>query len=491
MGANPAVSFRFAPVQPMLAAAAVLTALRFAAGAFLPLSADEAYYWLWSKHLAAGYLDHPPAIAWLIRAGTALLGNTPFGVRFFAMAGSALASALVWRSGAELFDDERAGALVVLFFNLTLMVTVEGLAATPDAPALLGAAGVLYALVRLETDNRGRWWLAAGLAGGFMLLSKFTAFFLGAGVLTWMVFTPDARRWLASPWSYAGLLVALLVYLPNAIWNAHHHWATYTFQFARIGGGDWTLRFLGEFLIVLLVLISPFIFILGAKGMSRAAHDDRMRLPAALMVPALLFFFVDALHARVQANWPSFLLPAFALLAAASAVERRSRASRLSARAAIPVAALMLGAAYLQALFGVAPIGRADPLSRLLGFGMPQVAQDLAHFRSRAHVAAIVVSDYELGAWLAFYLPRATPLFAIGEPARWGFVPQAAHLSPAATVLYAVEDKRDRRAPIARNFGLAATAGTVPRKRGAVIVGRYNLYEASGFGNAAVLTPLP
>ena len=49
------------------------------AGALLPLSADEAYYWLWSRHLAAGYYDHPPAIAFVIRAGTLLFGDTPFG----------------------------------------------------------------------------------------------------------------------------------------------------------------------------------------------------------------------------------------------------------------------------------------------------------------------------------------------------------------------------------------------------------------------------
>ena len=69
-----------------LVAIGILIALRFVAGAVLPLSADEAYYWLWSKHLAAGYYDHPPAIAFLIRAGVTLFGDTSFGVRFCASA---------------------------------------------------------------------------------------------------------------------------------------------------------------------------------------------------------------------------------------------------------------------------------------------------------------------------------------------------------------------------------------------------------------------
>ena len=61
----------------------LLLLLRALAGALLPLSADEAYYWLWSKHLAWGYYDHPPVIAFLIRAGTSVFGDTPLGLRAF------------------------------------------------------------------------------------------------------------------------------------------------------------------------------------------------------------------------------------------------------------------------------------------------------------------------------------------------------------------------------------------------------------------------
>src|SRR4029077_6630394 len=48
----------------------ILILVRAAMAGLLPLSADEAYYWLWSKYPAAGYYDHPPAIAFVIRFGT-------------------------------------------------------------------------------------------------------------------------------------------------------------------------------------------------------------------------------------------------------------------------------------------------------------------------------------------------------------------------------------------------------------------------------------
>lgn len=72
-------------VRLALASIAVLLVLRLVLAATANLAEDEAYYWLWSTHLAAGYYDHPPMIAYWIRAGTAVFGQTAFGVRFAAL----------------------------------------------------------------------------------------------------------------------------------------------------------------------------------------------------------------------------------------------------------------------------------------------------------------------------------------------------------------------------------------------------------------------
>jgi len=173
-----------------LAALAALAALRLIAGALLPLSADEAYYWLWSRHLAAGYFDHPPAVAFVIRAGTALFGATPFGVRAGGILLSFVASWFVWRTGAILARDEKAGALACLLFNLTLMIAVEALAATPDAPSIVAAAAFCWSLAKVAETGDGRWWLAVGIAAGLGLLSKYSAFFLGLGAVGWLLASP-------------------------------------------------------------------------------------------------------------------------------------------------------------------------------------------------------------------------------------------------------------------------------------------------------------
>ena len=82
------------PLITGVLAAGVLVRLFFAA--LIPLFPDEAYYWEWSRRLAAGYFDHPPAIPLLIRGGTALFGATAIGVRLFVRQDSLCGSELIF-----------------------------------------------------------------------------------------------------------------------------------------------------------------------------------------------------------------------------------------------------------------------------------------------------------------------------------------------------------------------------------------------------------
>jgi 4-amino-4-deoxy-L-arabinose transferase-like glycosyltransferase len=65
-----------------VATVAGLAVLRGVFAATVDLRVDEAYYWTWSKESVISYLDHPPVIAWCIRVGPQLFGDTNFGVRF-------------------------------------------------------------------------------------------------------------------------------------------------------------------------------------------------------------------------------------------------------------------------------------------------------------------------------------------------------------------------------------------------------------------------
>jgi len=66
----------------VIALIAAMTAMRVIYACVIDLRTDEAYYWTWSKENVLSFLDHPPMIAWFIRFGTAIFGDTNFGVRF-------------------------------------------------------------------------------------------------------------------------------------------------------------------------------------------------------------------------------------------------------------------------------------------------------------------------------------------------------------------------------------------------------------------------
>src|SRR5947207_3470155 len=197
-----------------------LVVLRLVAAAWTPLTFDEAYYWMWSKHLAGGYYDHPPMVAYVIRAGTIIAGDTELGVRLVSILLALPMSWAGYQSAVVLFGGRRVAATSAILLNITLMAAVGTLIVTPDAPLLVASSFVLFSLAKVLETGRGAWWLAVGLAVGTALLSKYTALFFGPAILIWLAVVPKMRRWLISPWLYLGGIVALLMFAPVILWNA-------------------------------------------------------------------------------------------------------------------------------------------------------------------------------------------------------------------------------------------------------------------------------
>jgi 4-amino-4-deoxy-L-arabinose transferase-like glycosyltransferase len=453
-----------------------LILLRAVMAGWLPLSADEAYYWLWSKHLAAGYFDHPPAIAFLIRLGTLLFGDSQFGVRFGDIIFSLLSSWFVWRTAALILRDEPRATLAALLFNLTLMIGVEMLAATPDTPSIAATAGFLFFLAKLQQTGEARWWLWAGLAAGLGLLSKYSGFFIGAGGLVWLMANPKARIWLRTPWPFLGGLLALFCFLPNLLWQAQHDWMTFAYQFGRVTVGHLAARFLVEFIGAQLGLATPFVLILAGLGLWRARRlDDDRFLLLALTAPALVYFLIHALHDRVQGNWPCFLYPMLAILAA-DAFAPGPGWRGWCAWAAIPVAAAMLLLAYVQAATGLIPL-KQDPLARLLGVGIGRMAEDIAALQARTGAKAILTGDYETTAWLSFYRPTL-PLIAVGQPNRYLEAP-AVRLS-GGPYLYLGEAAHDRAPFLIQEFERSQRLDDIARQRKGQVIARYRIWRLDG-----------
>jgi 4-amino-4-deoxy-L-arabinose transferase-like glycosyltransferase len=473
-----------------------LVAARLILAAIMPLAADEAYYWLWSKHLSAGYYDHPPAVAFVIRAGTLLAGDNEFGIRLVSVLLALPMSWAVFRAAEALFGDRRLAAWAAIFLNVTLMVAAGTIVVTPDAPLMLASAFVLFFLAKVLSTQRGGWWLAVGAAVGLALLSKYTALFFGVSILLWLVLVPDQRHWLFSPWPYLGGLVAFAVFSPVIVWNAEHGWVSLIKQLGRARGDAFTLQYLIEILPVQVGLATPPIFVLGVAGLFAPANGSRPArvLLAVMIFPLLLYFLWHSLHARVEGNWFGPIYPAFAI-AAALAVEKIEwhGAMRplidISRRLAVPLGIGLFVVAGLQAAFGVVPLHR-DPLARLLGAGWRNLATDIEDVRTRLGARCLIVDNYGLASWLAFYLPQ-TPVVQINERMRWVNMPEPPSALFADKVLYVGDANTDVTDALRANYARVEPQGELSRRRGEVIE-RYRLDLAQGIkGDPLDRTPPP
>jgi len=463
-----------------------LVALRLVAAAWTPLTFDEAYYWMWSKHLASGYYDHPPMVALVIRLGTMIAGDTELGVRLVSILLALPMSWAVYRATAILFGSMRLAATATILLNVTLMAAVGTMIVTPDAPVLVASCFVLFALAKVLETGRGAWWLAAGAAVGAALLSKYTALFFGPAIAIWLVSVPKLRRWLLSPWLYFGGLVALAIFAPVIFWNADHQWVSFIKQIGRGRIEDFHPAFIAELVPTQVAFATPLVFILGAMGLYALLARNAGASAARVLISTtfwtiVVYFFWHSLHARVEANWFAPVYPAFAIAAAVAAhlvrwEVRTQRAVDFCRRWAAPVGILMFALLIVQADTGLLSGYRREATVRSVGVGWRELASQIEAVRVRLGATCVLAPDYGTTGWLAFYLPRGTCVVQPTQRIRWVNMPEPDPAQLTGKVLY-VDEARALGPPLylQNSYTRIERVAELPRKRGPLVIETYAL----------------
>jgi 4-amino-4-deoxy-L-arabinose transferase-like glycosyltransferase len=383
-----------------------LTALRLIAAGTIHLTEDEAYYRLWAQHLQLGYLDHPPMIAWWIRAGETIFGDTPLGIRFVPVLASGLTTWLIGDLARRLGAQPQTAFRAALWYNATLTVCLGGMLAIPDAPASLFWTATLWALAHFWERGRTVWWLAAGAAAGLAALSKYSGLFLAPGVLLWLLLIPGGRAELRKPGPWEAALLAIFIFAPNVVWNSEHHWITFAKQFGRVAPHGLWLAYVGEFVGTQILVFTPLMAVYAGLGVRQAwrerAHPGavHLMLPAATAAPFAAYLLVHSLHDRVQGHWPVPLFGALAICAAVAA-ERldQTRIARFVRGLTPALGFAAAGAAFvLMALPTPNLLGRLDPTLPLRGW--PQFASDVEQLRVKTGAAWVGTQSYGVFAQL-------------------------------------------------------------------------------------------
>src|ERR1700738_3438865 len=377
-------SFASRQLLGVVALIAAMTALRVIYASLIDLRTDEAYYWTWSKENVLSFLDHPPMIAWFIRFGTAIFGDTNFGVRFAGILAMLVTQLLLAGIVRRVTHDVRAVVLAVLMPEAALYYGLLMAKVSPDVALIPFATAMVWALIRLHESGDARWWLAAGVFAGLALLSQFTAVMLIPAVAAFMLVPDWRRRWLLSPYPWLAALIAVVLFLPVLIWNAGHDWASFRFQFVRATAThELSLRTVGDFIGLQFGLVGFILLPVVLSGLALTAWRGYRRgdavailLSTAVIVP-FGYFFWKSLTLRIGDTWPMFMWPiGFAAVAINIAMLPREGwpAWMINSTISWAVAAIASGIVMVVLIFlyyVVSPwnfIGKTDPVGGEAGY---------------------------------------------------------------------------------------------------------------------------
>ena len=197
--------------------------LHFLTNTSYELHRDAFMYIDLGHHLDWGYHSVPPSIAVFGNISRFLLGETTFAIRFFPAILGALSIILI-----GIMVKEAGGGKWAQFFACLAFLA---------APAFLRSNTLFqpvsfnqfywlllaFLIFRLIRTQRQLYWYLLGGVAGLAFLNKYSVVFYLIGVVVAVLLTP-LRTWLRKPQPYLAAAMALLLALPNLIWQANHHW---------------------------------------------------------------------------------------------------------------------------------------------------------------------------------------------------------------------------------------------------------------------------
>ncbi len=371
---------------------------------FIGLGPDEAQYWTWSRSLDWGYYSKPPGIAWQIWLGTALFGQSEWGVRSLAVFMSFIQGWLIFFTAVQAGLHPRTAYWSALMMAFSPIGILGSLFATTDGGVVMSWSGAC--LISAASWQRKEspdplyvgGWVFLGLLFKWTM-GIFWIFYLAIGLFTSTL--PKAGR------LCCGILLSLTALLPSIWWNSSHDWATFRHVSSTLQGGSMNQAGgnLFEFIGSQALLVSPILFVLLLLCLPSLTRwkdlPSRALLYFGIITFTLLFgALFCSLSQKVQGNWIIFAYPTAFILIAWFAFEQRPTLSRwaiwgVALSIVLCTCLLYLGTATNRTLY------RVNSLKHNLGWRQLQEELKLAGYDPKIHFLA---SDkYQTTSELSFY----------------------------------------------------------------------------------------
>ncbi len=285
------------------------------------LGPDESQYWTWSQLLDLGYYSKPPGIAWQIKLGTYLFGNTEFGVRSMSIVIGTAIPVLVYITALSCRIAPMSCFIAALGFAFSPLGILSSFLAITDGGMVLFLTAAIACFIDSIEKNKAPHYLLIGLFIACGAIFKWPIYLLWIAFLLSHWFLPNKAiiNWKMIP----GIVISLVALLPGVYWNATHEWATFRHVFATLGGGHGQPQSnVGEFLGAQALLASPIFFAMIAMAFWSAfiqktvtIMSPGVRFCTIISFASLILGTIASIFMKIQGNWAIFAYPpAFVVL---------------------------------------------------------------------------------------------------------------------------------------------------------------------------------
>jgi hypothetical protein len=172
-------------------------------------------------HMDWGFVAYPPLTPFVERVGMALFGHSLIGLRMFSVLAQSVAILVGGLMARELGGGRMAQITTALSVALAPLSMFEGTEFQYTTFDYLWWVLIAYFVIRLLKSDDPRWCVSIGAVVGLGFMTKYTMGFYVAGMVGGMALT-GARRFFGSKWFWIGVGVAILICLPNIIWQFRH-----------------------------------------------------------------------------------------------------------------------------------------------------------------------------------------------------------------------------------------------------------------------------
>lgn len=273
---------------------ALFALLNLFSAAFMEVHFDEAYYWLYAQNPALGYFDHPPMIAWMIRAGQFLLPGE-LGLRLFTVLLSTASMFLLWKTAQNFTQN------ALLFWGVvysTLLIHPYAFIATPDAPLFFFTVLFFFVFDRYLKNSSKNWALALGTTIALLFYSKYHGVLVvGFATLANLKLLGKRSYWMAAA-------LALTLFMPHIWWQISHHFPTLQYHLIDSHKTGYKPEVTLNYIVSELLVTGPwlgwlFLYVMG-KVQAQTAFERTLKW---MGIGTFVFFLLSTFGGDFEAHW--------------------------------------------------------------------------------------------------------------------------------------------------------------------------------------------